>query len=460
MSSEHNALPCRRCRAPLTYTPGQNELVVCRYCGESQPLDAAPPPEPTEYQGILEARFEHGPREELATLRCGSCGAETTRPAEVISDRCPFCDSPAVVGGAKLRAPDGVLPFSVDEARARAALAAWDAALWFSPGRLLPAQPSLRALYLPYWSFDWDVSTGYLEFRKNGNRAGDPKSIRTKVEGATVLASASVPPMLGADLEPWEVEQIVAPDPRFLLGVRAETHGPRAGLERGAALSHRLLDREIDDQLGLDGPSPPSIEKKSRRYHAVNFRLLLLPVWSTSYLHGDKSHRVLVNGSTGEVVGERPVVTSRMVLAGASCFALPLIAGVVGVVAQGSFLWPFWLTLAVQSVLVLRTLGKGEPPRRPGRFFLRRPGRRGTENLAEVFSRLLQADPEARTEAFRFVGFVGLFVSIAPLLGLLVGQVPLLVAFHFFSLAVGFAMLWQFHDKRKQKRHLLGLDDA
>ena len=38
----------------------------------------------------------------------------------------------------------------------------------------------------------------------------------------------------------------------------------------------------------------------------VTFKHILLPVWLASYRFYDKTYRVMVNGQTGEVMGDRP----------------------------------------------------------------------------------------------------------------------------------------------------------
>jgi hypothetical protein len=460
---------CRRCNAALAYTPGA-AAITCRYCGDVQPIaqvEAAPARASSSYQELLKAAFESAPRAEVQTLRCGGCGAETTRPANVISDRCPFCASPKLsTGGARLGEPAGVLPFRVDEASARGSIERWQRELWFKPGTLFTACPPLHAVYLPYWSFDWDVTTDYVAQPNKG--APQPGRDRTQLTGSTVLASRSVPVQMGADLEPWDLDQIVAPNPQLLLGIRAETHGELDGLARGAALSHRLLDREIDFKIRPGaGSSRPTIVSRTMTYHGVRHRLLLLPVWTTSYVFQGRSYHVLVNARTGEVAGERPVSAARVVRMFLAPFALPLVVGAIaGATGDAmSFGLALWGTLALQSILILITRsGEAGGSARHGQFFLEREGVRGTENFGEVMGGLMQNDAASRREIWRFFGFVGLFLSVAPLASLALYRnqtfpLAMVIAFHVFS-AVGVLAVWiSYRENVKEKRALLGLDD-
>lgn len=457
---------CRRCNAGLAYAPGAT-VITCRYCGEEQPIAfarAAPAQAAASYHELLRAAFAREPRADAQIVRCEGCGAETTRPVHVLSERCPFCASPALsAGGGRLRAPDGVLPFSVDAARAREAVEAWERGLWFKPSALFTEAPEVRPLYLPYWSFDWDVTTDYV--RRPNKGADEQGRDHTRLAGSTVLASRSVPPMMGADLEPWDLDGVVAFNPQLLLGVTAETHGELDGLSRGAALSHRLLDREVDYKIRPGtGSQRATIVSRSTTYHGVRYRLLLLPVWIASYAHQGRVHRVLVNGRSGEVVGERPVSVIRVARMFLAPFALPLVAGAFAGLGGGgmSFWLTFWGALAAQSILILITKGgKVAAPARHGQFFLKREGARGTEDLGELMSALMQNEPHSRSEIWRFFGFIGLFVSIGPVVSLWLYAkgtfpVPLVIGFHLFSAVVVLGVYLGYLSNMKEKRALLG----
>jgi hypothetical protein len=42
------------------------------------------------------------------------------------------------------------------------------------------------------------------------------------------------------------------------------------------------------------------------RYSNITFKHVLLPVWLASYRYQNKPFRVVINGRTGQVTGERP----------------------------------------------------------------------------------------------------------------------------------------------------------
>ena len=61
----------------------------------------------------------------------------------------------------------------------------------------------------------------------------------------------------------------------------------------------------------------------------VTFKHILLPVWLAAYRYRDRSYRVLVNGRSGKVSGERPWSVWKITLAVLAGLA---VAGAVGYV--------------------------------------------------------------------------------------------------------------------------------
>jgi hypothetical protein len=180
-----------------------------------------------------------------------------------------------------------------------------------------------------------------------------------------------------------------------------------------------------------------------------------------------RTYKVLVNARSGEVAGERPVNAGRVARMFLAPFALPLVVAVIaGAIGGGmSFSFGLWGTLAAQSILILITRsGAQAGSARHGQFFLKREGTRGTENFGEIMGGLMQNDAASRQEIWRFFGFIGLFLTIGPLisLGLYSNQsfpLGMVIAFHLFSTVCVLAVWLSYRENVKEKRALLGLDD-
>ena len=63
-------------------------------------------------------------------------------------------------------------------------------------------------------------------------------------------------------------------------------------------------------------------------YQQVAFKHVLLPVWIAAYRYNGKDYRFLVNGQTGEIVGDAPWSVAKIAL-----FVLFILAIIGGIVA-------------------------------------------------------------------------------------------------------------------------------
>ena len=100
------------------------------------------------------------------------------------------------------------------------------------------------------------------------------------------------------------------------------------GLEEGFKEAQKKMEPAIRNGVRRDiGGDEQRIHSLEVRYHDITFRHLLLPVWLLAYRYHEKSYRVVVNATTGEVQGERPWSWVKITLAALA--AAVLIATVV-----------------------------------------------------------------------------------------------------------------------------------
>lgn len=425
-------ISCTACGAALSVEPGAHRDLACPRCGHRQSIEPAPAAPKTDYRELLEQSLAEGVREEVRIAACRSCGAETRRGGGVIAAACPFCGNPTVeTGASRLFRPAGILPFSLDEKQARAALGGWESRLSLKPARLFrdAAGLQLAPVYLPYWAFDWDVTTDYKGQRGtevDKDTRWDPVrgTVRTKFDAATVFASKSVPRAEGSDLEPWDTEGVVAFQEEHLQGVEAETSSIEVSY--AGELAHRLLKEQINYDICRDiGGDKQRVEETVTRYSAVKAQLLLLPVWVSRYTYQGRTHRVWINGRTGEVIGERPWSRAQALAALLTPVLVALVAAYVlssthpfNAPAIRSWLIYFWGALTAQSIGLMiwsARIGRNAP-RRHRQYYVSRPapGRFQQVDPAEMWNGALQDDPESRAALVQSLGFVGLFISLFP----------------------------------------------
>ena len=336
--------PCAQCGANLTFEPGA-EALTCDYCGyvnEIPTLQTAV--EELDYRAHLAAAEQDAQVVEVLTVKCTSCGAETTLDPTLVSDACPFCGSDLVSTerSTRLYKPQAVLPFGVPRDEAQAAFRKWLASRWFAPNKLKAharREGSLDGMYLPFWTYDCHTETDYTGQRgedyyvtesytaiENGKSVRKTRRVRkTRWYGASgrvhntfddilVPATTSLPQPLLLALEPWDVDQLAPYQDAYLSGFRTESY--HIGLAEGFEVARGIMDTTIRQTVRRDiGGDRQRIHTMQTRYHDVTFKHVLFPVWISAYRFGDTTYRFLVNARTGEVQGERPWSWVKITLA-------------------------------------------------------------------------------------------------------------------------------------------------
>jgi hypothetical protein len=185
-------------------------------------------------------------------------------------------------------------------------------------------------MYVPYWTYDADTISYYTGERgddywvtesytttENGKTVTKTRQVRKtrwhRVSGVVfnvfddllVLASEGLPTKCAEKLEPWDLENLVPFDDKYLAGFRAERYQVdlKEGFEKACGMMDDAIRTAIRRDIGGDHQRIHSVN--TRRQH-LTFKHLLLPVWLSAYRYGGKPYRFLVNGRTGEVQGERP----------------------------------------------------------------------------------------------------------------------------------------------------------
>ena len=373
--NEPARFPCAQCGADLRYDPGAQSL-LCDHCGHSQPATLVEP----EHAGVAaeelrEIDFHKALSDEIAgadvettqTVSCENCGATVEFDENVHAAECPFCAPPVVTdtGSHRHFKPGGVLPFAVAEKDAQKALRTWLESRWFAPSGLRVFARSGRRMsgvYMPYWTFDAQTQTRYegqrgdvyyveqtrwvmRDGRRVRTRVRVPKVRWTPVRGrlqrffddVLVPASRSLPKRMIDRLSSWDLHALEPYRPDFLAGFRAEAY--TVDLQEGFAAARAIMDLQIrrDVRFAIGGDKQ-RISSVRSQLSEETFKHILLPVWVAAYRYRDQSYRVIVNGRTGEVIGERPWSVWKIALAGAGAAvlaaALLYLAAIAGVFSR------------------------------------------------------------------------------------------------------------------------------
>jgi predicted RNA-binding Zn-ribbon protein involved in translation (DUF1610 family) len=360
-----NRWPCAACGSELTFAPGRTAL-VCPHCGQTEPVPEAPADARRRALGELDldaALADALPDAAVADVRlvrCPSCAAEIEWTGATHATLCPFCDTPLVADPGTIRhiRPQALIPFRLGEREGRAAMVRWLGRLWFAPNGLVEYARKGRALtgiYVPYWTFDAATRSRYRGQRgdayyvtewvtvtRDGKPHREQRTVRkirwTPVSGwvnrffddVLVLASTSLPRRTTDALAPWDLGALEPYRADYLSGFEAE--GYTVGLAEGRDIAHRVMAGVIEgDVRRAMGGDEQRIDRIDTEYSAETFKHVLLPVWMAAYKYGGKTYRVVVNGQTGKVQGERPYsvwkIAGAVILAVVAIGAIALLSG-------------------------------------------------------------------------------------------------------------------------------------
>ena len=333
---------CPSCGAALEFRPGTSSM-TCPYCGHQAVIDAAV--ESGKHDYVAYANAPHTPVTELPpfTVSCRNCGSSQTTTA--IAGRCPSCKGAIVVTddlGGQLKAPDGIVPFVVDQKAAVASFSQWSSSRWFAPNafKQVRTTESMRGGYLPHWCFDDKTTTDYTgergehyytteTYTENGqtrtrqvqHTAWYPTSGRVHRDFVDVLAPGITrpDPETLEKLGPWSTAGATGYESEFLAGFDVPRYTVMA--DAGFGYAKREMQQVIEGDCRADiGGDEQRVHSMTTYDSDLLFRLLLLPLWFATYVFAGQTYAVYVNANTGKVIGDRP--WSRVKIAFATAAAL------------------------------------------------------------------------------------------------------------------------------------------
>ena len=318
VAAQTTALLCPVCGGTLTIDEA-NGRVVCKFCGHTEPLDAQRhASEGAEILGSALIKRRIQPVKWIVgkrILHCNQCGAERTIPARRLASRCPFCGSQQVIEQDALNTieqPDGLLPFTVSEEEAKAAIRerlkgiGERIAGWFDDNRVVNA--AVEGVYLPYWVFDAlvEVSKTTIDRRTSSlyerHQPINPylnEKYNDGLIGISIPAVTSPAPDLTGQIGAFDTSAVVAYEPKLLARYPAALYDidfDDAALSAQSAAADQMRARY---KVGESSSVEVSVFTMVRQ---MSFTLLLLPVWVITLFERDGDVRpTLVNGQTGKV---------------------------------------------------------------------------------------------------------------------------------------------------------------
>lgn len=330
---------CRSCGGIMKYSPADEDL-KCIYCGYTEGLDKTP-------VEIVENDFEYWKDHadestdegviEIPEIKCRQCGATTTLPENTSGAKCVFCGTPLILDESHVKRfwqPEYLLPFKVTEKTSSAHFKKWLSGKWFLPTQLKKSTvstDSFKGVYLPFWTYDAETQTVYngerginrAEISRNNkgqevrrtvtdwyNTAG---SVEVPFDDIVVPASKTLPDSIMRSLTNWDMMNCVGFKKEFLAGFITEIY--QRDFRESIDDAKAKMEGVIEDTVRVDiGGDKQRIKSMSVDFNNVKFKHLLLPVWISAFKYNNKVYQFVVNGRTGQVIGEYPKDKTKILM--------------------------------------------------------------------------------------------------------------------------------------------------
>jgi DNA-directed RNA polymerase subunit RPC12/RpoP len=312
---------CPKCGGRMVYAPDGHSL-VCEYCTRREALGTKPSQaeEQDFYVAMATARGHRKPVA-VQVFHCHGCGSEFVLPPDVMSATCAYCNSPHVVKLDETREliePEGIIPHAFSQHRAAEILVAW------VENHKIPPQDKVeipRGLYVPVWTFDIGGGIDYSgdmveQERQFGQRANQVRHVADRyavsVDDLPVPASRKLARSLESLLPTYRLEALQAYDARYLADWMAEVYDiPMADASLDARSRAYQRYKPI---IAADLAPITNLRMSSANLAIESFKLVLLPLWTTTFRYDGQEIPLLINGQTSAVQGRVPHGETRKFL--------------------------------------------------------------------------------------------------------------------------------------------------
>lgn len=323
---------CANCGAELKYKPGSQQL-NCGYCGYEEFIEQTKSSfEELELQHYLKVVGDNAYTETIDLLHCKNCGANQHIEENYKSLHCVYCSEPLIKEDIQKEGwilPGALVPFQLDNKKARGIFLKWVKSLWFAPNKLKRAAldpETMHGLYVPYWTFDANLDASYQGQRgdyyyetqtyrtSKGKQTRQVRKTRWRhasgnvngfVDDILINASEKKRREIPSKVAFWNLKELQVFDAGFLAGFVTEKYtislkeGHHQSFQEAKQIAHSWIRRDI-------GGDTQRIHHADIKLSDEKFKHILLPIYISSYPYKNKEYHFYVNGQTGKISGTRP----------------------------------------------------------------------------------------------------------------------------------------------------------
>lgn len=299
----------------------------------------------------------------LTPVACEACGWTMLFPAGIQDRSCPNCYQPDVEDIQSLndaRLPESVLPFAVTPQQLQQRLGDFVGSVPFPPTDLTPQrlEQRLRPVYITTWlvdgeasgtwqaelGFDYQVVSHQERFGDtNGWQSQEVRETRIRWEprvGRIRRAYQNIPAPATEELAAWETQlgqydrtRVQPYQPDMLTGAILRLPN-RTSSDAWAEAARGFRDAVVSDCRQAGSAEHIREFGWSPSFHALNWTMLLLPLYTTFYTDEQgQTQRLIVHGQTGVIAGARRASLQRAKLRALITLGVALVLAIIAVIA-------------------------------------------------------------------------------------------------------------------------------
>ena len=335
-SSAALSYKCPNCGAPISFNP-EFDLFTCEFC-----LSRFTPIEMEEYdlkrRQEAEQRVQHAASKEakaqaddrlVHTYNCNSCGAQVVTTETTTATFCYYCHNPVIIDARMYGddRPDEIIPFDISEEEAIEKFLEWTEHKKFIPDDFRSPEhiEKMTGIYVPYWFVDSDVEVNFVgkSTRSQSHRTSthivqqdsDYEHVRQGtylITDANIAANSKIDIDLLNGIEPYDTNKIQTFSMPLLSGYFAESYTLTE--DEGAKILENYVYHYADNLLNRSFQHTGSVSTLHKDFQQVSqgTRYVLLPVWILTYNYNGEIYVFAVNGETGKMAGELPIVEEKL----------------------------------------------------------------------------------------------------------------------------------------------------
>lgn len=314
---------CPSCNAPITFKPHLGKF-KCDYCDSEFVAEQL---KTVEDATVPEDKLNV----EYVSYNCPDCGAQIIADETTSATFCVYCGNSSILKN-KLSGefkPHKIIPFKKEKSDAVNAFKSLIKGRPFAPREFVSEKniEKITGLYVPFWLYDFTVN-GFITV--NGTKVSSWRTgdvVYTKTDYYDVLregtfcydlvpadGSKKIDDVLMQSIEPFNYKEMIDYNPAYLSGFLADRFD--VSKEDACKDSKSRVLNSTEEQMVADctGYSSKIVNGKNLTVTITDTKYALLPVWMVNVKYQDKYYLFVMNGQTGEFIGDIPLDKRRAVL--------------------------------------------------------------------------------------------------------------------------------------------------